>query len=63
MTNREKLIQSLQCEDADEYTVDYIACPHSCKFFECCLDDDNCLEKDIKMTCTECKMKWLKEER
>lgn len=58
MTNREMLIQSLQCEDADEHAVDYIGCPHSDEFFERYLDNDSCLERD----CAKCKMKWLEEE-
>ncbi len=54
MTNREVLINSLKDKEADEYTVNYIACVErpDCKY-----DGGN--DRSI---CSECKMKWLDEE-
>lgn len=55
MTNREVLINSLKDKEADDYTVDYIAC----------VDSDDCKYDGSSdhAPCIECKRKWLDEER
>lgn len=54
MTNREVLIFSLQNHDADECTVDYIACPY--------VSNPDCKYGEVAGACTDCKMIWLEKE-